>query len=154
MNITKITLLLYALIVLMGTINCSRELNQPDNVASSIEITYQAGPEISAGGEVLAWIDNTTKSCLSFPPDFDIKVFIQQGEDWVEVPNLVTYLDEEAHVLEPKGSLLSKTLVYIWPDVSNVVIKEPVDSYASITGNLCDDESYFLEKKIPFVIVP
>jgi len=154
MNRTKITLLTYALMVLLGTINCSSELGQPTNIASSIEITYQAGPEITPGGEVLAWIDNTTRSCISFPPDFGIKVFVQQGEDWLEVPNLVTYVSEEPQILDPRGSLFSRTLVHVWPDVSGLVITEPVDSYALITGTLCDDESYAIEKKIPFEIVP
>jgi hypothetical protein len=136
-------------------VSCSNELSQPTDIATSIEITYQTGPEISPGGEVLAWINNTTDNCINFPTDFGIKVFVLQGEDWLEVQNLVTYeSDEPQVVLEPKGEMFSRNLVHIWPDVSSLIITEPVDSYALITGHLCEDENYAIEKKIPFVIIP
>ena len=54
----------------------------------------------------------------------------------------------------PNAGTNSESLVYILPDTSNLVITEPIDSYALITGSLCDDENIVIEKKIQFVIVP
>jgi hypothetical protein len=151
---TKVKLFMFILFLIGINLSCSNELSQPPDVATLIEITYQTGPEISPGGYVEAWIENTSNRCISFPIDFDIKVFVEQHEAWIEVPNLVTYVGDRPEVLKPKGDALSDTLVNIRPDISALIMTEPVNSYALITGNLCDDEDYVIEKKIPFVIVP
>jgi hypothetical protein len=154
MNTTKLALFLSTLFVVVGTISCSSEQDQLTDVSSQLEIDYQMGPEIPLNGEVQTWINNTTNNCISFPPDFGIKVFVKQDEDWLEVPNLVTYANKEPQVLKPKSDLFPTILVSIWPDVSSLNIKMSLDGYALITGHLCEDESHVIEKKIPFVIVP
>ena len=151
---TKLKLFIIIFFLIGTNVSCSKGLSQPTEVATWIDITYQTGPEIPPSGYIEAWIENMSDQCISFPNDFNIKVFVEQNENWVEVPNLVTYVGDRAEVLKPKSDARSDTLVNIRPDTSGLIMSKRVNSYAFITGNLCDDKSYKIEKKIPFVIVP
>jgi hypothetical protein len=120
-----------------------------------IAITTGCSNKPSQSADIVeAWMENMSNQCVSFPLDFNIRVFVEQHGDWVEVPNRVTYVGERPKVLKPKGDIPSSALVYIRPDISGLTITEPIDSYALVTGNLCDDENYAIEKKIPFLIIP
>jgi hypothetical protein len=145
------TLLMFLVAVTAG---CSNEPSQPAEIASLIEIVYQTGPEISAGGSVDAVLENKSNQCIHFPVDLNTKVFVEQHGDWIEVENQITYLGDSPVLLQPKGDIWSSTLVYIQPDTSELTVTEPVDSYALVTGNLCENEDVVIEKKIPFVIIP
>ncbi len=110
------------------TTGCSNKPSQSADIATLIDVGYQTGPEISAGGIVEAWMENMSNQCVSFPLDFNIRVFVEQHGDWVEVPNRVTYVGERPKVLKPKGDIPSSALVYIRPDISGLTITEPIDS--------------------------
>jgi hypothetical protein len=149
---TKLATFLIFLVAI--TAGCSNQPSQSTNIAELIDIGYQSGPEISPGGIVEAWMENMSNQCISFPTDFSIHVFVEQHGDWIEVSNRVTYVGDRPELLKPKGDMPSSALVYIRPDTSGLTITESVDSYAVVTGQLCDDENYVIEKKIPFVIIP
>jgi hypothetical protein len=151
---TKLKLFISILFLTAITAGCSNESSQSSDIAALIEISYQTGPEISPGGYVEAWMENTSNQCISFPIDFSINVFVEQHGDWIEVQNRVTYVGDRPEVLKPKGEMPSSALVNIRPDTSGLTITESVNSYALVTGNLCDDENFVIEKKIPFVILP
>jgi hypothetical protein len=154
MKISAIKLGTFIIFLVVIATGCSKKPSQPTEIAALIDIDYQAGPEISRGGIVEAWMENMSDQCISFPLDFNTKIFIEQNEDWTEVPNRVTYIGDRPVLLKPKGDIRSSALVYIRPDTSGLTITESVDSYALVTGNLCDDENFVIEKKIDFVIIP
>jgi hypothetical protein len=123
---------LYIFIVFLIAIatGCSNKASPSTDISTLIDIGYQTGPEISAGDTVEAWMENMSNQCVSFPLDFNIRVFVEQHGNWVEVSNRVDYLGDRPQVLKPKGDMPSSALVYIRPDTSGLSITEPVNSYA------------------------
>lgn len=145
--------LIFIFLFIVGSLGCSNRSSLPTDISEKISITYQTGPEIPASGYIEAWIENTSDQCISFPNDFNIKVFVEQNQDWTEIPNRVTYQGDRPQILEAKGNNQSDTLVNLRPDTSGLDISAPVNAYALIRGSLCDDEDFKVEKKIPFTIV-
>ena len=128
--------------------------DSPESISDSIDLTYQTGPNIFPNDFVEIRITNQTNFCIVFPVDFDIKVYLKQSENWLQVSNLVTDIGDRPVILEPKGEMFSVAIVLIKPDISNITIKEPIESYGLITGHLCDNENIVIEKKLPFLITP
>lgn len=139
-------------IAISGCSNSSEQ--QIANIADSIDVSYQTGPQIEVHQDLTIWIKNQTNYCISFPPDFGIKVFAEINKNWQEVPNLGTFLGNQPILLKPKGDIFAETSLDARPDVSALALTQPTNFYVLISGNLCDDENVSIEKKIPFVVVP
>ena len=146
------TLLLITISIVIIISGCNGK--SPETIADSIDLIYQIGPNIMPNEFVEIRIINQTNYCIVFPIDFETKVFLKQDDGWVQVSNLVTNIGDGPQILESKGKMFSVAIVLIKPDTTNVVIEKPIESYALITGHLCDDENFVIEKKLPFVITP
>ena len=155
MKSIRLTFLSAIVILTLAIISCSNSSEQQiADIADSIEVSYQTGPQIGVHQDLTIWIKNQTKYCVSFPPDFGIKVFAEINKNWQEVPNLGTFLGNEPRLLKPKGDIFAETSLDARPDVSDLGLTQSTNFYVSISGHLCDDDTVLVEKKIPFVVVP
>ena len=146
----------FAIVIMtLAIISCSNSSEEKNaNIADSIEVSYQTGPQIGVHQDLTIWIKNQTDFCISFPPDYGIKIFSETNNGWKEVSNLVNYLGTEPRLLQPKEDSSSEDSVFARPDVTSLGLVKPTNFYVSISGNLCDDKTVLIEKKIPFVVVP
>jgi hypothetical protein len=138
--------------ILSGCSNSSE--SRVENIANGIDVSYETGPQISQGQNLIFWIKNQTDFCVSFPPDYGIKVFSETSNGWEEVPNLVNYVGTEPRLLQPKDNFFSEDSIFARPDLSGLGLVKPANFYVSISGNLCDDKTVLIEKKISFIVVP
>jgi hypothetical protein len=147
----KLALVMMAMAI-GGCIGSSKQ--QIANIADSIDVSYQTGPRIGVNQDLTVWIKNQTAYCVSFPPDYGIKIFAETSDGWTEVSNLVTFVGNQPRSLKPKGDIFSERSIDVRPDVSALMLSQPTNFYVSISGHLCNDETVLVEKEIPFVVVP
>lgn len=134
--------------------SCSTSASQPKDIAASIEITYQPSSTIKRGSDLDVWLKNTTKYCLEFPAVDGMKVYAQQKERWVEIPNLVTVIGNQIVKLKPAGDFWDANVFTISPDLASLNSNEPIKFRAVLTGYLCEDHTIVIEKEIPFTVTP
>ena len=73
---------------------------------------------------------------------------------WIQASNMVIIVRDKPDILLPEGDPGSIDFLTIKPDLSDYKISKATDAYVLITGHLCDNENFIIEKEIPFTIVP
>ena len=146
-------LILSVVIAILSGCNKPSQNSLPQDIADSLLIEYQSGPEIPVYGHIEALLNNPTSFCIVFPPDLGIRLFLEQEGSITEIHNFTKYIGDQSRYLEPAGhqDFIS---VGFDPDISDLGVLEATEFYAEITGHLCDDDSVVIIKRIPFVIVP
>ena len=143
-----------AFLLVIFLVGCSKPTTTPEEFADSLEVKFSEGPEIQIYGHVQGIIRNTTSYCFVFPPDLGIKLFEDHAGNLLEIGNYTKYIGKDTIHLMPIGDINDFISISFDPDVSGLVISEPTNFYAEITGHLCDDDSLVIKKRIPFIVVP
>lgn len=152
-NYVFIKLMAVVILLLTGCNNSNTTLT-PNEISDSLEISYQVGPEIQIYSYVQALVKNPTTYCIVFPLDYGMKIYSEENGNNVEIKNRTVYIGDKPNYLKAISDIESFVLVVISPDTSQLIINQPINFYAEITGHLCDDESVVIKKQIPFVVVP
>jgi hypothetical protein len=122
------------------------------NLADSIELEYETGPEITINEDLTVWMRNESAFCVVFPADYSLKIFSKS--EGRQFDNLINYIGDAPNYLRPKGDLFSERSIDIRPNTSGFTISRTTEFYAEVTGRLCKDENVVVVKKIPFIIAP
>ncbi|GEM_PF-5965189 len=134
---------------------CGSNLNQsPKDIAESLDVIYIYGPDIKHGETLSLWVENDTEYCLDFSPNYNIIINVKIDKSWIIVSNSINFLNDKPDILMPVDDPASISFVDVLPDLSEYQLTKPVEAYVVISGHLCDDESFVIEKKIPFTITP
>lgn len=153
MNRIKQILALFVFVILFN--GCTDSIKSESGIiADDITVSYETSAQITPNEDLVFWIKNQTDFCIVFPPDYGIKIFSETSNGWKQVSNLVNYLGTEPRLLQPKEDFSSEDSVFARPDVTGLVLVKPTNFYVSISGNLCDDNTVLIEKKIPFTVTP
>ncbi len=146
-------LLTVAALMLLG---CTRSpIQQPEeDISDSLTITYLTGPNIKNGQTLSLLIENQTDYCFDFSPDYNIVINIAINGSWVKIPNNITISGNKADILMPASDPGAGDFLDALPDLSKHNISSSTEAYITISGHLCDDENFVVEKKIPFSITP
>lgn len=134
-------------------VSCN-SINSPDNLAEMIEISYLSATEITSGQSLSLTIINKSNYCITFPAGYNLKVFANINGEWNELTNLARVRGNKPNNLMSGGNIDSVGFIDALPDISNYGFSHPTDAYVLISGHLCDDENFIIEKEIPFTIVP
>jgi hypothetical protein len=153
MNLIKLTASFVVFSIFLSACSDSYE-SQIENISDFIDVTYETGPQIGQHEILTVWIENQTDFCISFPLGYGIRNFVETSDGWKEVPNLGKFVGTEPRLLKPKNDFFSEDTVNVRPDISGLGLTKPTNFYVTISGQLCDDESVLIEKKIPYMVVP
>ncbi|MEN9562885.1 MAG: hypothetical protein RIR73_1129 [Chloroflexota bacterium] len=131
-------------------------INRPDKdkIESGILISYVYSNEIKSRNSADVEITNQTNFCLVFPLIDGIEIYTESNKARTKLVNLVTYLGDQNLIVSPKGESLSSRIITLRPDTSKIVSTMPVNFTVKLTGYLCDDKEFKIEKKIPFIAIP
>jgi len=145
-------LLIILIFILTG--GCSTLSNQPlDNIADLLEVSYPAGSEVSQSQVLSVLISNQTNYCFSFPPDYGAKLYVNVNNNWMQIPNKIKVIGDSPVLLQPKGDIFSEGYINVFPDVTNIKSVNSMELYVLISGHVCNDSQFLIEKKIPFTVV-
>ncbi len=150
--IKDLLLMIFSIVVLIGCTQIKRNPS-PLKISNSLTVSYQTGPTISKDEYIEVYIENPMKYCITFPPDYGIRIFYDEINP-IEVENKTIYIDTIPRTLGPKESIDSIRSVIFSPDLSKEFIDKPTKFYAEITGHICKDNSITISKKIPFLVNP
>lgn len=131
----------------------------PQEISDSILIYYnngafQKGNQITAGSGLSMSILNRSDYCLVFPYDYAIRMYLKKDSEDIEVSNTVEYIFLENAPIFETIEAGSQGSVLIAPDLTNIVVNDPKEFRATITGHLCDDETIEITKEFVFFVVP
>jgi uncharacterized membrane protein len=123
-----------------------------DHPGDAIEIAeYYIGPEIKANDILTFWIVNKSEECIVFPYDLGQKIFAEINNEWKPVNNIMEYHHHNDNILNGDNPT---TMVSVAPDLSNITVTAPVNFKVVLSGKLCDNKNFVVEKTIPFTVVP
>ena len=142
-----------AVIVLVSVFGCSiKQLNDIPSI--NVEVFYQTGPKIIKSEKLIFWVKNKSKECIVFPYDFGVKIFIERGNSWLEVKNLMKYQPVRDITLEAEGNVFDSMVIYLYPDLSEIEIITQTNFNAVISGRFCNNRDIIFKKNIPFIVIP
>jgi len=124
------------------------------DIAKLINISYKIGPNVSDYKVIEVELNNTSNYCIEFPPDYGIKIYMDENGKITEIGNNTTYIGDKPRYLQPKGNIASKRGILFSPRVSDQKIIDSIIFYAEVTGQLCNDPSIIIQRKIPFSVSP
>lgn len=122
-----------------------------DEIAELIEIDYPMGQELILGQAFRVGIHNYSNQCVLFPADYNIKLFMQNGNEETELGNLVTYYGNERE-LTSGGTFFADNVIYFMPDLKQRGYSSSTIFFASIQGYLCDDKDTIINKTFGFSV--
>lgn len=122
-----------------------------DEIAGLIEIDYPMGQELILGQAFSVGIHNNSHQCVLFPADYNIKLFMQNGNKETELGNLVTY-NGKVRELTPGGTFFADNVIYFMPDLKLTDYSSSTIFFASIQGYLCDDKDTIINKTFDFSV--
>lgn len=73
------------------------------NTKIRLSMPESLGNRLKIGDWVSVMVTNHTQGEIAFPPDYGLKLYIYQEEEWVEVENNMTYVPNEEKYLPPEG---------------------------------------------------
>jgi hypothetical protein len=115
-NIIRIIMLLGFLFMgIQGCMVPSRSAKSEDPIVASNSIDLNGYLAISVigtlplrqGESINLYIENISPSCIVFPKDYGVRMFVNRNGNWMEVPNTVVYEGPETITLETKVNALS-----------------------------------------------
>lgn len=133
-------------------ISCDRTIPHPEDISNMLLINYEESPIIAEGFVIR--IDNNSKYCVQFPIGYNLKIFIETIDGITEIPNATRYIGEYPNQLEKKGDPQSSIFITFMPIIQDLLLIESGDFYVEISGNLCEDSSVIIQKRIPFEVKP
>lgn len=130
--------------------------NQPDKgkIEADIQISYVYSNEIKSGNRADIEITNNTNYCLVFPLIDGVNIYTEKNKVQTKIDDLGIILGDQNLVVSPKGELLSSRTITLRPDTSKIVSTTPVNFTVKLTGYLCDDKDFIIEKEVPFIATP
>jgi hypothetical protein len=124
------------------------------NKSGLVQPSYVIGPEIQNTESLISFIKNTSSSCMVFPYNYGVKIYMERNGSWVDVPNMTDYRSKEDIQLLPAGNMDSDNVVVLRPNLLDVELQAPTNFRAVLNGHLCDDENVLIKKIVPFTVVP
>lgn len=122
-----------------------------DEIAGLIEIDYPMGQELILGQAFRVGIHNYSNQCVFFPADYNIKLFMQNGNKETELGNLVTYYGKDRE-LTSGGTFFADNVIYFMPDLKLMDYSSSTIFFATIQGCLCDDKDTIIIKTFDFSV--
>jgi hypothetical protein len=125
------------------------------NYSSSLIVQFNHGDILDSLGGLDAWVINESNYCFVFPYNYGVRIVMNTGGVWNEIPSLVYYLSQDDIILGSKAETVFNSYpIAIKPDISRVSITEKSKFIATIKGYLCDHPEIVVEKEIPFYALP
>jgi len=132
----------------------STEIPTSAEIANSLFVTYTVSKEVTNGYGLDIMIENKSDYCIDFSPNYNMVININIAEEWFQASNMVVVINDKPDILFPNGDPGSIDFFTVKPNLSDYKISKASDANVIISGHLCDDENFIIEKKIPFTIVP
>jgi hypothetical protein len=148
---------LFCIILILGLAACATFLGSSQPVSGDvIQVEFTNGPDIRPSQDLEFWIKNTSSTCISFPYDFDLKIYHENNGGWIEVKNLFQYRSTTGQdlMLQPAGELFSKRPIDLSPDLNQLKLDTTTKFKAAIQGFLCNNKTSIIKKEIPFTVSP
>jgi hypothetical protein len=123
-------------------------------ISSLISYSYPYSQEMRVGEQIDIFVTNETDYCLVFPLVGGLTIYTEENDEHIEVKNLVNIIGNQNLTISPKGEPLSSRMILLQPNTSSILIEKPTTFFVKLTGYLCDDENFLIEKIIPFTITP
>ena len=119
--------LLICLIFIIGCVSCGKvEDKVPIDYSDStppvdfLEIVELTTTEKLREDELHLFIENKTNDCIVFPNDYGAQIFTRINATWVQIPNLVEYMNETEIVLTTYPGERPFISIYLLPDYSEI----------------------------------
>ena len=147
----------FLVVVLSGCSTPETQIISDEDVSNLLEITYIKGPEIIKGEYIAVTLENKSDYCISFPSDYGIRIFGEMNGELIKIDDLMETVGEykeTPEIVDHKYGLFTTMSIIFVPDTQKLVLLEPTDFYAIISGTLCEDDSVFISKKILFTVLP
>lgn len=139
--------------ILFACIACTSSLDKSE-IAELIEIDYPMGKEVILEQIFPAYyieIHNLSDQCILFPVDYNIKLFMKNGDQVAGIKNSVIYHGNEIK-LSSKGTYFADNVISFKPDLKPTDYSPSTRFYATIQGHLCNDKSIQIDKSFEFSV--
>lgn len=148
----RILLYSFVFVSLSGCVN--NYTIDPEQIASSIIVTYELSDQISFGNRADVVLTNETEYCVIFPLLNGLSIYSEQNGNQINIKNLIDIIGDQNLILPPNGEPLSTRRIALRPDTSSLKAEVPFEFIVEIKGYLCDDKKIQIVKKIPFTAIP
>jgi hypothetical protein len=175
--ITKYSVILLAILIVLPGCAFSKSNDDQKGKGELLKVEFIDSDVYDGEKPINISIENTTSTCIQFPPNFGVTYRAKVDGNWVTVPDLMKYYKVQISLtdiptpeqnpfsvtLEPNNGYiqyssqdgyLPGTVFSLFPDISGLSLKGKTEIIATITGSYCDDPKKMITQDILFFVEP